>query len=171
MGGGLSPSEEKSRCCSHISSASEWRYDVLAVRKIDSGVGEDDPQDIIPDNGVRDFMYDRSAGAQREGPMIAALQDSTDNAGATDEHRALNYLAMRYPVIYARRPRFLGETFSLSGVDVRPSLLSGTRKLLDVIFANRNTDFTEKFYVRVDVTEEFPFLVTRMSPYAMSESS
>jgi hypothetical protein len=103
--------------------------------------------------------------------MIAALQDSTDNAGATDEHRALNYLAMRYPVIYARRPRFLGETFSLSGVDVRPSLLSGTRKLLDVIFANRNTDFTEKFYVRVDVTEEFPFLVTRMSPYAMSESS
>jgi hypothetical protein len=25
----------------------------------------------------------------------------TDNAGATDEHRALNYLAMRYPAIYA----------------------------------------------------------------------
>ena len=26
----------------------------------------------------------------------------TDNAGASDEHRALNYLAMRYPDIYAR---------------------------------------------------------------------
>ncbi len=26
----------------------------------------------------------------------------TDNAGATDEHRALNYLAMGYPAIYAR---------------------------------------------------------------------
>jgi hypothetical protein len=26
----------------------------------------------------------------------------TDNAGATDEHRALNYLAMRYPAIYAK---------------------------------------------------------------------
>ena len=24
---------------------------------------------------------------------------------------------------------------------------------------------TEKFFVRVDVTEEFPFLVTKMSPY------
>jgi hypothetical protein len=31
--------------------------------------------------------------------------------------------------------------------------------------ANRNTDFTEKFFVRVDVTEEFPFLVTKLSPY------
>jgi len=26
-------------------------------------------------------------------------------------------------------------------------------------------DVTEKYFVRVDVTEEFPFLVTRMSPY------
>jgi len=30
---------------------------------------------------------------------------------------------------------------------------------------NRNTDFTEKFFVRVDVTEKFPFLVTKLSPY------
>ncbi|MGH9893022.1 MAG: hypothetical protein ACREA0_13730, partial [bacterium] len=41
------------------------------------------------------------------------------------------------------------------------------RKIVDVIFSytNRNTDFTEKFCVRADVTEEFPFLVTKMSPY------
>jgi hypothetical protein len=26
----------------------------------------------------------------------------TDNAGATDEHRALNYLAMRYPAVYSK---------------------------------------------------------------------
>jgi hypothetical protein len=31
--------------------------------------------------------------------------------------------------------------------------------------ANRNTDFVEKSFVRVDVTEEFPFLVTKLSPY------
>jgi hypothetical protein len=29
----------------------------------------------------------------------------------------------------------------------------------------RNTDFTEKFFSRLDVTEEFPFLVTKLSPY------
>jgi hypothetical protein len=52
-------------------------------------------------------------------------------------------------------------------VEVRPSRLSGTRKIVDVIlsFTNRNTDFAEKFFVRVDVTEEFPFLVTKLSPY------
>lgn len=91
----------------------------------------------------------------------------TDNAGATDENRALNYLAMRYPAIYAKAAEQFGRDFSLSGVEVRPSTLSGTRNIVDVIFSytNRNTDFTEKFFVRVDVTEEFPFLVTKMSPY------
>jgi PatG Domain len=91
----------------------------------------------------------------------------TDNAGATDEHRALNYLAMRYPAIYSKAAEGFGRDCSLSGVEVRPSRLSGTRRIVDVIFSytNRNTDFTEKFFVRVDVTEEFPFLVTKMSPY------
>jgi len=91
----------------------------------------------------------------------------TDNAGATDDHRALNYLAMRYPGIYARAAEEFARDFSLAGVEVRSSPLSGTRRIVDVIFSytNRNTDFTEKFNVRVDVTEEFPFLVSKLSPY------
>ena len=50
---------------------------------------------------------------------------------------------------------------------MRPSRLSGVRKVADVIFAytNRQTDVVEKYFVRVDVTEEFPFLVTKLSPY------
>jgi hypothetical protein len=91
----------------------------------------------------------------------------TDNAGATDEHRALNYLAMRYPAIYAKAAEEFANDFSLTGVDVRPSPLSSTRNMVDVVFSftNRNTDFTEKSFVRVDVSEEFPFLVTKLSPY------
>ena len=91
----------------------------------------------------------------------------SDNAGATDEHRALNYVVMRYPAIYATVADAHGRNASLTGVDVQPSRLSGTRKIVDVIlsFTNRNNEFTEKFFMRVDVTEEFPFLVTRMSPY------
>lgn len=27
------------------------------------------------------------------------------------------------------------------------------------------TDVKEKFFVRIDVTDEFPFLVTKLSPY------
>ena len=58
----------------------EWRYDVLAVRKIDSVISEDDPEDVIPDNGLRGFMYDRSASAQREGLMVAARYKIPDTA-------------------------------------------------------------------------------------------
>jgi hypothetical protein len=91
----------------------------------------------------------------------------TDNAGATDDHRALNYLAMRYPAIYSAVADAYGRNASLTGVEVRPSALSGTRNVVDVVFTftNRNTDVDEKFFVRVDVTEEFPFLVTKLSPY------
>jgi PatG C-terminal len=32
-------------------------------------------------------------------------------------------------------------------------------------YTNRNTDVVDKWFVRVDVTDEFPFLVTRLSPY------
>jgi hypothetical protein len=99
--------------------------------------------------------------------VLDRILQMTDNAGATDDHRALNYLAMRYPGIYAKAAEEFAGEFSLTGVDVVPSSLNGTRKIADVIFSytNRNTDFAEKFFVRVDVTEEFPFLVTKLSPY------
>jgi hypothetical protein len=105
------------------------------------------------------------------GPAAEELFDRimqlTDNSGATDEHRALNYLAMRYPAIYAKAAEEFAKDFSLTGVEVRSSPLSGTRNIVDVIFSytNRNTDFTEKFFGRCDMTEEFPFLVTKLSPY------
>ncbi len=95
------------------------------------------------------------------------IMQMTDNAGATDEHRALNYLSVRYPAIYAKAAEEFGRNFSLTTVEVRPSPLNGVRKIVDVIFSytHRETDFTEKYFVRVDVTEEFPFLVTKISPY------
>jgi PatG C-terminal len=99
--------------------------------------------------------------------LFDRIMQMTDNAGATDENRALNYLAVRYPTIYARAAESFAGNFSLSGVEVRPSPLSGTRRVVDCIFAytNRTTDYTEKSFVRCDVTEEFPFLVTKLSPY------
>jgi len=95
------------------------------------------------------------------------IMQMTDNAGATDGDRALNYLAVRYQAIYANATEAFGRNSSLSGVHVQPSALSGTRNIVDVIFTytNRNTDVDEKFAVRVDVTDEFPFLVTKLSPY------
>ena len=108
---------------------------------------------------------DQFGAASRE--LFDRIMQMTDNAGATDEHRALNYLAVRYPAIYARAAQSFAQDFALSAVDVRPSPLSGTRRIVDVVFSytNRNTDFTEKYFVRVDITDEFPYLVTKLSPY------
>lgn len=91
----------------------------------------------------------------------------TDNAGSADENRALNYLAVRYPAIYAKVAEQFGEGASLTAVDVRPSPLSGVRRIVEVIFSftQRATDVTDKCFTRVDVSEEFPFLVTKLSPY------
>ena len=101
------------------------------------------------------------------GELFDRIMQMADNAGATDGDRALNYLAVRYPAIYAVTADAFARNASLTAVTVRPSRLSGARSIVDVIFSftNRSTDVTEKFFVRVDVSEEFPFLVTKMSPY------
>ena len=36
------------------------------------------------------------------GELFDRLMQLADNAGATDDHRAVNYLAVRYPAIYAK---------------------------------------------------------------------
>lgn len=99
--------------------------------------------------------------------LFDRIMQIADNAGDTDEHRALNYLAVRYQAIYAKAAEYFAQNCSLTGVDVQGSPLSGVRKVLDVIFSytNRNTDVVDKCFVRVDVTDEFPFLVTKLSPY------
>lgn len=123
------------------------------------------------DSLIKSIPRPEKATAKDFAPTAEELFDRimlmADNAGATDEHRALNYLAVRYPAIYANAAEAFARNASLAGVEVRTSALSGVRKIVDVIlsYTNRNTDVTEKFFVRVDVTEEFPFLVTKMSPY------
>ncbi len=101
------------------------------------------------------------------GEMFDRLMMMVDNAGATDEHRALNYLAVRYPAIYGAVAEAHGRNVSLTAVDCRLSPVSGVRKIVEVIvsFTHRTTDVVEKQFMRVDVTEQFPFLVTKMSPY------
>jgi hypothetical protein len=99
--------------------------------------------------------------------LFYRIMQMADNAGATDDHRALNYLAVRYPAIYATAADCFAQNRSLTSVDVRPSRLSGVRRIVAVIFTytNRQTDVTEKYFVRVDVTEAFTFLVTKLSPF------
>ena len=99
--------------------------------------------------------------------VLGRIMQMTDNAGATDQHRALNYLATRYPAIYATTAEAHRRGSGLSAIEARPSRLDGIRRMLDVVFTftHRQTDVTDRYFTRVDVTEEFPFLVSKMAPY------
>jgi PatG Domain len=123
------------------------------------------------DTLIKSIPKPENVSPESFGPAAAELFDRimfmADNAGSTDEHRALNYLTVRYPAIYSTAAESFARNESLDGVEVRPSALSGARNIIEAIFSfrNRTTDVLEKFFTRVDVTEEFPFLVTKMSPY------
>lgn len=105
----------------------------------------------------------RSAAAE----LFDRIMQMADNAGATDEHRALNYLAVRYDAIYATAAEAYGRNASLSGVEAHTSRLSGVRNIFDVVFSytHRETDVTESYFVRLDMSEEFPFLVSKLQPH------
>jgi PatG C-terminal len=100
--------------------------------------------------------------------LVDQIIGKTQNAGPTDEERALNYLAVRYPTIYANAAEAHSRGFFLETIEVlRSHSFREDRKIIDVVltYTNRNTHRSEKFFVRVDVTEKFPFLVTNLSPY------
>jgi len=101
------------------------------------------------------------------GEMLDRITLQSDSAGAADSDRALNYLAVRYDRIYSLAAEQFNANAAFTAIDVLPSRLSGTRKIVDVVFSftDRATDVISKFFTRVDVTECFPFLVTKMSPY------
>jgi len=53
--------------------------------------------------------------------LFNRIMQLTDNAGASDEHRAPHYLAMRYPAVYAKAAEEFGRDCSLTEVDVHSS--------------------------------------------------
>jgi hypothetical protein len=112
--------------------------------------------------GVSDDQFRKTGEA-----LFNHIIQIADNAGATDEHRALNYLAVRYDEIYHRTQILQDENYSFTGVEVRPSRLSGTQKIVDVIFSyeNRANRAVQKWFCRVDVTSEWPFLISPMQEY------
>ena len=82
----------------------------------------------------------------------------TDNAGATDEQPAPNYLAVRYPAIYGTSPtssrvtvRSLAWTFS-----GRRSAACARSWTSFFSYTNRNTDVVDKCFMRVDGYRQVP---------------
>jgi hypothetical protein len=86
---------------------------------------------------------------------VSALQ----NIGATDAHRALNFLLMRHPGLFLAAAERAGKS-ALDKIETRVIHGLGTRRLVAVIltFLDLTTGVPERLFCRVDVTEEWPFV-------------
>ncbi|MEQ1824113.1 MAG: hypothetical protein ABL949_16510, partial [Fimbriimonadaceae bacterium] len=96
--------------------------------------------------------------------IFLRLTRRSDNRGVTDEHRALNYLALRYPQLYRHIANAYAEEKLLTGIDSRrwPS----TNRALVAIrihLRGRRTDLIERYQCVVDVTDRFPFLASPLT--------
>jgi hypothetical protein len=120
---------------------------------------------ITPPTGATKQERDQLIASAQD--LFDRIQRSADNFGDLDEHRAINYLAVRYDQIYRQTAAQFAQGFSLSRLHTVPSRLSSARRLINVVFTytHRQTGVSEMYRVRVDVTEEFPFLDTRLEAY------
>ena len=99
--------------------------------------------------------------------VLRRIMQMADNVGSADEHRALNYLAVRSRDIYRLTRDMYNQNYSFTAIQSRMSRLSSTRKIVDIIFTytHRESRYVDKWFVRVDVTEEFPFIHTTLGRY------
>jgi hypothetical protein len=100
--------------------------------------------------------------------MVDVILRMTDNAGATAEHRALNWVAVRGgAAVYAQAAEQHRRDFGLVSLETRLSDLSGTRQIVDVVltYRNRSSGYVEKSILRVDTTELFPFAHSDLTGY------
>jgi hypothetical protein len=96
----------------------------------------------IPKPKDADKKFDAAAGE-----MLDRIIQQSDNAGATDADRALNYLAVRYDRIYSLAAEQFAANATFTAIDVLPSPLTGTRKIVDVVFSftDRGADLVSSF--------------------------
>jgi PatG C-terminal len=135
---------------------------IVTVEKLYSFDRDDLIKAIPKRKGVSQDQYEKTAST-----VFDHLIQIADNTGATDEHRALNYLAVRYDEIYYRTQLLQQENYSLTGVEVRSSPISNVRNLFDVIFTyeNRGNRAIQKWFVTLDMTGIFPYLVNPLREY------
>lgn len=85
-----------------------------------------------------------------------------ENRGLSDEHRALNFAALRYPAIYEAAARAASRSMSLQGIGGRTQGSGDGRRIvrLRLSFGNRADGLVEQYGCQIDTTEVFPFLVS-----------
>jgi len=98
--------------------------------------------------------------------LFAWLTQRLDNAGISDQHRALNYLAVRYPAMYhlAYDQQRAGKV--LIGLDARGAQGQERRAVVvRLTFRNPHTQVVERYHCQVDTHDVLPFVAR---PFALS---
>lgn len=90
--------------------------------------------------------------------LFAQILNSTENIGATDAHRALNYVLVQHPGLFLAAAERAGKQV-LERIEARQVHGLGARRIVAVIvtFLDMATGVPERLFTRVDVTEEWPF--------------
>jgi hypothetical protein len=112
---------------------------------------------------------DAASFSKAAAEALDRMLEQTDSPGTSPGDIAKTYLAIRYPRIYELAAEQFAKNASLTSINVFPSPLGAAshRSVVEVVFAftDRVTDVASKYFVRVDVTECFPFLVSKLAPY------
>lgn len=110
-----------------------------------------------------------SIDKQAVGSLFEQLLNKTDNAGSTDDDRAVNYIALRYLDVYKMASEMISSDakspkYSLVGIVPEPARVQGMRKIVDVVFRYQERGNAKIIWinVRIDTTGMFPFLVKEL---------
>ena len=100
--------------------------------------------------------------------LFVRMMQLADNVGNLDEHRAVNYLALRSQQIYINTAELSQDSKRLLKITVKPSALTenSSRSVMEVIFTYATPDDSrDVYYIVVDVSGMYPFLVKQWQPY------
>ncbi len=92
--------------------------------------------------------------------LFRRIARATENVGALDSHRALNYLVVQHPGVFIAAAERDGNSV-LDNIETRLDI-AGLRRVITVVFTftDRATGVPDRLFTRVDVTEEWPFLAS-----------
>ncbi|MFF3556024.1 cyanobactin maturation protease PatG family protein [Streptomyces tsukubensis] len=98
--------------------------------------------------------------------VLTKLLAVAENAGATAEDRAANYLTCRYAAVYVKAFEAFAADSALTSIDVRPAAVGGDRGVVSftLSFTQRGTDLTERWSALVDTHCLYPYLLTPLAP-------
>lgn len=126
---------------------------------------------------VNDIVKEIGIPASQAEVLFSHMLELSNNTGSSDRDRAVNYVTLEYMENYriAAKMMYQGasqsppdkEGFSLSGIRVAPSDITGNQKIMDVIFSysGNSTTARQDWFCKVDVTGIYPFLIHGMVKY------